>query len=681
MEGRPESPEAGGQGAWAVTPADAVGGFSGKGAMVPERPLRVALVDDAADLRALVRMRLESVGGFQVVGEGGNGREAIELTRSHRPDVVLLDVSMPVMDGLDALPKIRQACADTRVVMFTGFEHTGLEARALALGAAAFIEKSTSLLELPARLRDAMTELPPPPALEVAPQPTSSANVNLDDDGGLLAEHLERFREAFEGATIGMAAMTLSGHVVRSNAALAQMVGSREEDLLGVAFTDIVHESYRAQAQSFVATAGGITTAISFEHRVPAGLSAIWVRSTVSSVCDSQGRPLYLFLQMLDTTSENEAVRALFTSEQLFQTLVEGVSDYAIFMLDVDGNILSWNAGAQKMKGYSAADILGKNFRIFYTADAKQRRHPEEELELARREGRYEEEGWRVRKDGSQFWAHVIITALRDATGNLIGFAKVTHDATQRRRAADERDRSADRLRTANDQLQKAADDRSEFLAVTAHELRGPAGVMRRAAETIATDWDTLTAEARDHVLRILMNAGDRLGRLVDDLLLGARAQAGGLALAIEPVAVKAALSEAASGIVAGDGSPVAVDCADGLAAMADRGSLVQIIFNLLTNAVVHGAPPIAVSARQRGDFIEFRVRDSGGGIADTDIPKLFTKFGAMGGHGGAGIGLFVVDELTRAQGGHARYEHDGAGESCFIIELPAAVGSSAPAA
>ena len=305
---------------------DAVGGRDREGATVPEPPISVVLVDDAADLRTLVRMRLESVGGFLVVGEGGNGREAIELTRAHHPDVVLLDVSMPVMDGLDALPKIRQACVDTRVVMFTGFEHTGLEARSLALGAAAFIEKSTSLLELPARLREAVAD-PAPPAVEVAPKPTSSATVNQEEEGGLLAEHLERFREAFEGATIGMAAMTLTGRIVRANAALAQMVGSREYGLLGVAFTDIVHESYRAQAQSFVATAGGTTTAISFEHRVPAGLSAIWVRSTVSSVCASQGRPLYLFLQMVNTTSETEAVRALFTSEQLFQTLVEGVSD------------------------------------------------------------------------------------------------------------------------------------------------------------------------------------------------------------------------------------------------------------------------------------------------------------------------------------------------------------------
>ncbi|HET7272986.1 MAG TPA: PAS domain S-box protein, partial [Rubrobacter sp.] len=127
-------------------------------------------------------------------------------------------------------------------------------------------------------------------------------------------------------------------------------------------------------------------------------------------------------------------------SEEHFRLLVEGVRDYAIFMLDEQGNVTTWNEGARRIKGYEAEEILNRNFRVFYTEEDLARRHPEEELRIAVAEGTYEEEGWRVRKDGSRFWANVLITALRDEDGNLRGFAKVTRDITERREAG-ERDR------------------------------------------------------------------------------------------------------------------------------------------------------------------------------------------------------------------------------------------------
>ena len=118
-----------------------------------------------------------------------------------------------------------------------------------------------------------------------------------------------------------------------------------------------------------------------------------------------------------------------------FRLLVASVRDYAIFMLDVSGRIRTWNAGAEHIKGYTADEAIGQHFELFYTDEARARKHPQYELEVATREGRFEEEGWRVRKDGTQFWANVVITALRDASGVLVGFAKVTRDLTERRRA------------------------------------------------------------------------------------------------------------------------------------------------------------------------------------------------------------------------------------------------------
>ena len=141
--------------------------------------------------------------------------------------------------------------------------------------------------------------------------------------------------------------------------------------------------------------------------------------------------------------SDEEALQAntnaLNASEERFRLLVEGIRDYAIFMLDPDGRIASWNAGAQRFKGYRADEIIGKHFSTFYTREDVERGHPQEELEIATREGRFEEEGWRVRKDGTRFWASVVITALRDKSGTLRGFGKVTRDMTERRERERER--------------------------------------------------------------------------------------------------------------------------------------------------------------------------------------------------------------------------------------------------
>ena len=127
-------------------------------------------------------------------------------------------------------------------------------------------------------------------------------------------------------------------------------------------------------------------------------------------------------------------------SEERFRLLVEGVKDYAIFMLDADGYITTWNIGAQRIKGYESEEIIGEHFSIFYTDEDIERGHPDEELRIAAADGSYEEEGIRVRKDGAHFWASVLITALRDEEGDLRGFAKVTRDITARK-VAEERDR------------------------------------------------------------------------------------------------------------------------------------------------------------------------------------------------------------------------------------------------
>ncbi len=165
-------------------------------------------------------------------------------------------------------------------------------------------------------------------------------------------------------------------------------------------------------------------------------------------------------------------------SDEIFRLLVEGVRDYAIFMLDPEGRITTWNAGAERMKGYEAGEIIGEHFSVFYTEEDLRRGHPEEELRIAVSQGRYEEEGWRVRKDGSRFWANVLITALRDNEGRLRGFSKITRDVTERKRAQETLWESEERYRvvaeTASDVIVMIDEDsRILFINSAAEGERG----------------------------------------------------------------------------------------------------------------------------------------------------------------------------------------------------------------
>src|SRR6266571_2441907 len=227
---------------------------------------------------------------------------------------------------------------------------------------------------------------------------------------------------------------------------------------------------------------------------------------------------------------------------RISQLMVDAVKDYAIFMLDPAGYIASWNQGAKRIKGYDADEIIGRHFSVFYTADAVAIGHPQHELEIANREGRFEEEGWRVRKDGSIFWANVLITPVRDENGELIGFAKVTRDLTERRNA--EQRALADARRLAEAESANAA--KSEFLTAMSHELRTPLNAIGGYTELLSLGLGgPITTEQVDYLERIRRSQQHLMG-IISDLLNFSRIETGQITYDIAPISLLHVIEAAA---------------------------------------------------------------------------------------------------------------------------------------
>ena len=359
---------------------------------------------------------------------------------------------------------------------------------------------------------------------------------------------------------------------------------------------------------------------------------------------------------------------ALRESEQRFRLLVEGVQDYAIYMLDPDGFIRSWNTGAQQIKGYSAAEVIGRHFSLFYSAGDAAAGLPQSELEEALSRGRAEREGWRVRKDGSVFWANVVISPLRDTDGKLRGFAKVTRDMTERRR-----------LEALEDSSQRM----NEFLAMLAHELRNPLAPIRNAVTVmqLETMHSQVLRNSRDVIDRQLSH----MTRLVDDLLDVGRMSTGKILLRKERVLygqVVARAIEAVRPLVDARRHQLEASLppAD-IWLEADPTRLAQVLQNLLVNAAkfTPEGGRIDLGVQLDGNRLMTTVRDNGIGLTSEAIGQIFELFSQGDGQAaakesGLGIGLTLARSLVEMHGGLLEAYSDGPGQGAsFSFFLPQA--------
>lgn len=510
-------------------------------------------------------------------------------------------------------------------------------------------------------------------------------------------------------------ALDPEGYILTWNAGAERLKGYAPEEIIGKHFSTFYTEEDLANNKP----ANELRTAIETGRvedegwRVRKDGTLFWANVLITALRDDDGKLLGFAKVTRDLTLRKSNEEALRDSEERFRLLVQSVQDYAIFMLDPDGNVATWNEGAERIKGYTADEIIGKHFSIFIPPEDSGK--PSMELRVASTVGKYQEEGWRIRKDGSRFWANVVITAVHDAKGRLAGFAKVTRDLTERR-AADERaladarriaaeeaarsaaEERAAELRSLTEQLRLQAEEldrqraaaesanrvKSEFLAAMSHELRTPLNAIGGYAQLIQLGLSGPVTEAQQAQLDRVQRSQQHLMNVINDILNFSRIEAGRMTFDVRPIH----LSETVHSIVpiidplaAASGLTLTVAESDeDPVAMGDRAKVEQILVNLCSNAVkfTPTGGEIELQYADGDGTVSLSVRDTGSGIAARHIETIFVPFEQVGRSlaspkEGTGLGLSISRDLARGMGGDLTVTSSEGKGSTFTLVLPKA--------
>ena len=393
-----------------------------------------------------------------------------------------------------------------------------------------------------------------------------------------------------------------------------------------------------------------------------------------TNIMDPEGRIISTIAQGQDITDRKKAEEALRESEELFRTLIESARDYAIIALSPDGTILSWNEGAARIKGYRADEIIGKNFSVLYLPEDIRNGKPDEELDIARKNGRFEEEGQRIRKDGSSFWANVIITPIQNERGDVTGFSKITRDLTDNKMIEQKREALIRELEQKNAELER-------FTYIVSHDLKSPLITIQGFAGMVEDDarkGDTV--QMKKDLLRIT-SAAVTMQTLLSDLLelskvgriVGPPEKIGMGTLAHEAVSLLAIpLAE----------HRVTVEIAPDLPVVeVDRTRTREVFVNLIENAIKflgdRPDPVIRIGTERKAGIPVFFVQDNGIGINPRYLERIFNLFEKLDmGSPGTGIGITIVRRIIEFHGGKIWAESEGPGKgTTFKFTLPGVPG------
>lgn len=400
----------------------------------------------------------------------------------------------------------------------------------------------------------------------------------------------------------------------------------------------------------------------------------------VTALRDAQGELLGFAKVTQDVTERWEAEQELRESEKRFRILVDQIRDYAIYLLSPEGRITTWNLGARRIEQYEASEVIGRHFSMFHAPEDIARGKLTRLMQQAKDAGAARETGWRIRKDGSRFWADVTLTALRDANGNLYGFAKIVRDLTEQV--------EAEELAMAYAAAQEAVRVRDEFLSIASHELRTPLAAMHLQLQVVKRqlDGDSLD-QAKDRLtpgIERALGSAERLSRLVDTLLDVTRITTNRVQLHLSDFDMAEVVLEEAgrlAGIAGEAGCELSVQAQAGIVGRWDRLRIEQALMNLVANACKY-APggPIHIGVERDAGRVRVWVQDSGPGIAADSIGQIFDRFvqaGPAGKESGLGLGLFVTRQIAEAHGGTASVVSSEGEGSRFTIELPLHAPSS----
>ncbi|MBI2949223.1 MAG: PAS domain S-box protein [Verrucomicrobia bacterium] len=543
------------------------------------------------------------------------GEQALQSMREWQPDLLLADVMMPKRDGLSLCRELKSDPAHSRtpVILLTALTHREALLQGWEAGADEYLFKPFHPQELVARVRSMLR-------LARSRREAEALLAGAND-------RLEReVRERTQALT-------------RANAALEAEIAERQR---------VEHEIRQLT--------------IELEQRVR----------------DRTARLEAAKQELENEIAERKLTEALLReSEERFRLLVLGVRDYAIFGLDAEGRVAGWNAGAERIKGYQAGEIIGKAVATFYAPEDLARGRPEQLLKAAIENGRVEDEGWRVRKDGTRFWANVVITALRDDAGQLRGFAKITRDITERKRAEKVLQENEAALRERTAQLEASNKELEAFSYSVSHDLRAPLRAIDGFSQALQEDvMERLDENGKKHLARI-RDATQRMGQLIDGLLALSRlsrAEINREAVNLSGLA-KVILDDLSR---ADAGREFEFVVQPGLTAHGDPRLLRVALDNLLGNAwkFTRKKPRTRVEfgmIEQSGQRAFF-VRDNGAGFDMTYQSKLFGAFQRLHPKSefeGTGIGLATVQRIIHRHGGRTWAEGAPDQGATFYFTLP----------
>jgi PAS domain S-box-containing protein len=474
-----------------------------------------------------------------------------------------------------------------------------------------------------------------------------------------------------------------NGFITSWNAGAERIKGYTAEEIIGKHFSTFYTEEDRAAGlpQKVLDTARKQGKFSGEGWRVRKDGSRFWASVVVDRISDENGKLIGFAKIARDMTEQREAQHALLEAERRFRIMVQGVTDYAIFMLDPEGRVANWNSGAQRIKGYTPEDIVGEHFSRFYTPEERDAGVPDRALETARKVGRYEAEGWRVRKDGTRFWASVVLDAIRDDDGNLVGFAKITRDMTEKREAQLRLDESREQL--FRSQKMEAL---GQLTGGLAHDFNNLLTAILGACELALRNINDPEKVAR--MLEGVRGSAQRGAGLTKQLLAFARAQP----LEIKQIDLKQFFADVTTLVRPSLRSDIEVvtEISDQLWPIdADAGALELVLLNLAFNArdaMKHGGT-LKISAHNemlegkpdglRGEHVVLKVSDTGSGMSPDVVERVFEPFFTTKSFGeGTGLGLSQVFGFAKQLGGAVLVDSEVDKGSTFTLYLPAARGA-----